>query len=263
MADPHFETLTLTESDGIATITLNRPDSANGLNAALGRDLYAAALRCDREGGPRVVILTGTGRFFCAGGDLKEMASADDPRATVKALADDLHRAIAVFRGMDAPLIIAVNGMAAGAGFSLAMTGDIVVAAQSARFLMAYTEAGLSPDGAATWTLPRLVGVRRAAELIFLNRQLTAAEAVDWGLVTRAVPDDALTETAREMAATLARGARASLARTKALLGASFAHDLEAQMEAEARGISTLAGSPDGREGVSAFLEKRTPDFAD
>src|ERR1700756_3172555 len=158
------------------------------MNDTLLAELADAARRCDR-GPAKVVVLTGAGRFFSAGGDLRAMASSPStPGDFVKTIADDLHRAISTFARMDAVLITAVNGVAAGAGFSLAVTGDLVLAAESASFTMAYTRAGLSPDGSASYHLPRLIGITKTKELMLTNRTLTSAEASQWGLVTAVVP---------------------------------------------------------------------------
>jgi 2-(1,2-epoxy-1,2-dihydrophenyl)acetyl-CoA isomerase len=162
---------------------------------------------------------------------------------------------------MQAVLIVAVNGVAAGGGFSLALVGDIVLAGESASFTMAYTRAGLCPDGSSSWLLPRLVGFRRAQELMLTNRRLSAAEAADIGLVTRVVPDDQLAAETDRLAAELAAGPRLSNAYVKKLLLASAENDLEAQMELEAALLSRCAASPDGREGILAFVEKREPEF--
>jgi 2-(1,2-epoxy-1,2-dihydrophenyl)acetyl-CoA isomerase len=246
----------------VAKIVLNRPNAANGLNEAMMEDLACAAARCDADPKIRSVVLTGTGHFFCGGGDLKAMHSYGDHTAyRVKRLADLAHRAISTFARMRAPVIVAVNGMAAGGGFALAMSGDIVVAAESARFTMAYTAAGLSPDGSSTYYLPRLIGLRRTQELAYLNRVLTAQEALGWGLVTQVVADTRLVEHALSLAERVARGPASAHGAVKRLLVDSGTTSLETQMELEGRLISQSAASPDGREGVAAFLEKRPPRF--
>jgi 2-(1,2-epoxy-1,2-dihydrophenyl)acetyl-CoA isomerase len=162
---------------------------------------------------------------------------------------------------MRAPLVIAVNGTAAGAGMSLAITGDLVLAADSAKFTMAYTAAGLSPDGSSSYFLPRLVGLRRAQELLFTNRRLSAAEALDWGLVTQVVTDGELAETAQTLATRLAAGPTSAYGMVKSLLIDTYDTSLEGQMELEGRGIADMAAGPDGLEGIAAFVNKRTPAF--
>lgn len=258
-----FETLSWEQDGAVARITLNRPDAANGLNGVLGRELAAAAARCAHDPSVRAVVLTGTGRFFSAGGDLRAMTAHEGPTgAFVKSIADDLHRAVSTLARMDAPVVVAVNGVAAGAGFSLAVSGDLVLAAASASFTMAYTRAGLSPDGGATYLLPRLVGLRRAQELILTNRTLSAAEACEWGLVTRVVADEELPDAAAELAGQLAAGPLGSHGVVKRLLLESYANGPEVQMEIEGRAIGARADSPDGQEGIRAFLEKRRPQFS-
>ncbi|MCB0936488.1 MAG: enoyl-CoA hydratase/isomerase family protein [Mycobacterium sp.] len=256
-----YQTLTFEQAGPIARIVLNRPDAANGMNDVMTAELAQVARRCDTAA-TKVVVLTGAGRFFCAGGDLKAMAASPlGPGPFVKGIADDLHRAISTFSRMDAVLITAVNGVAAGAGFSLAIAGDLVLAADSASFTMAYTRAGLSPDGSSSYYLPRLVGVRRTQELMLTNRTLSAAEAADWGLVTAVVPAAELAAKTEELAEQLASAAKGSSGAVKKLMLASFGSGLEEQMELEGRLIAACADSADGREGIEAFLTKRAPKF--
>ena len=258
-----FETLLLTRTDNVATITLNRPKAANGISPTLARELAEAALHCDQDTTIRCVILTGTGKMFCAGGDLK--AVGGDPANAaikIKGMADDLHRATSSFARMAKPVIVAVNGVAAGAGFSMAVAGDMVIAAASAKFVMAYTAAGLSPDGSSTYYLPRLIGMRRTMELMLTNRLLKAPEALDWNLVNQVVPDEELQAAAMKLAQQLANGPTDAFSTVKKLLLCSFDNSLETQMELEGRAISARAGSANGQEGVQAFLEKRKPRFS-
>ena len=202
-----FEYIKFTQTGAIATIELNRPDAANGLDSKMSRELREAARICDSEAGLKAVILTASGRFFCAGGDLREMLSHGDEVGTaVASLADDLHASISLLARMQPALIVAVNGVAAGAGFSMAMAGDIVLAAESASFTLAYTRAGLCPDGSSSYFLPRLVGLRKAQELMLLNPVLSAADARELGLVTRVVADDNLSAEAEAMAQKIAAG---------------------------------------------------------
>lgn len=257
-----FETLILSKTDNIATVTLNRPNAANGINPTLARELADAALICDSDDEIRCVILTANGKLFCAGGDLKTIGGEPSKAATqIKGMADNMHRAISSFARMPKPFIVAVNGMAAGGGFSMAITGDIVIAAESAKFTMAYTAAGLSPDGSSTYYLPRLIGVRKTMDLMLTNKRLTAQEAESWGLVNQVVPDDDLQATALKLAKKLASGPTDSFATVKKLLLCAFDNSLETQMELEGRAIAHHAGSANGQEGVLAFLEKRKPKF--
>jgi 2-(1,2-epoxy-1,2-dihydrophenyl)acetyl-CoA isomerase len=248
-------------ADHVARLTLDRPE-ANALDLDLARALMQAAMRCDHDPDVRAVLLTGAGRFFCAGGDLRAMSAYGALLPSgLKEMTVYLHAAVSHFVRMRAPLVIAVNGAAAGAGMSLAAAGDLVLAAESATFTMAYTAAGLVPDGASTWLLPRLIGLRRTQELMLTNRRLTAPEAHDWGLVTRVVADDRLADEAAALAATIARGPTAAFAGVKRLLCDSFTGGLETRMEAEGRGIAEVAATADGREGIAAFLERRRPTF--
>lgn len=170
-------------------------------------------------------------------------------------------RAISTFSRMRAPLIVAVNGIAAGAGFSLAMSGDLVIASESASFTMSYTGVGLSPDGSSSDFLPRLIGLRKTQELMFTNRKLGAQEALDWGLINRIAPQPVLLEEAMQLADIFVRGASDSNAFVKELLLATFGNGLETQMEIEGRYIAQCAGSRNGRDGIQAFTQKHPPRF--
>lgn len=247
--------------DSVAVIRLNRPAAAHSLNERMARELRAAAEKCAADSAIKAVVLTAEGRFFCAGGDLNELCAHGSGSDEVKRLADQLHLAISAFSRMRAPLVVAVNGVAAGAGFSLAVSGDLVLAAESASFVMAYTAAGLSPDGSSSYFLPRLIGLRKTQELMLTNRKLSAELALEWGLVTRVVPDAQLMDAALELAGTLAQGALGSHSGVKKLLLATWGSSLEDQMELEGQLIAEAAGSTDGQEGMSAFLVKRKPRF--
>ena len=261
MADD--ETLKLRRDGAVAILELARPAAAHALDPGLARALADAATALDADDRVRAVVLTASGPFFCAGGDLKAMVGFGDAASVgVKQLADDAHRAIATLARMDAPLIVAVNGMAAGGGFSLALVGDLVLAGESAAFVMGYTDAGLSPDGSSTYFLPRLIGLRRTQELVFTNRRLSAAEALDWGLVHRVVADDRLHTEALALAQRLAQGPRHALAAAKRLLLQSFTQGLETQLEFEGRWIARCAAGPDGQEGLQAFRQRRRAHFA-
>lgn len=256
-----YETIKFEQSGAITQITLNRPDAANGMSGTMTRELADAARRCGTDI-TKVVVLTGSGRFFCAGGDLKDFATAPDRAQHVKGVADDLHRAISSFARMNAVLITSVNGTAAGAGFSVAVTGDLVLAAESASFTMAYTRVGLSPDGSASYFLPRLIGITKTKELMLTNRTLSAQEASQWGLVTEVVADAELADRTAQLADQMAASSAGSNGGVKQLLLGTFKNGLEEQMEHESRLIAERAGSADGREGVDAFLAKRKAEFA-
>ncbi len=258
-----FETLKLERVGGVARITLNRPDAANALNGQMMADLLDAAIEVDEDPSVRAVILTATGKMFCAGGDLAEFAEAGDALPGVlKKLTTIFHGAVARFSRMDAPLVTAINGTAAGAGFSLAVASDYAIAAASSRFTMAYTNAGLTPDGSATFFISRLAGLRRAQELMITNRLLSADEAVAWNLVNEVVPDADLQDAAMKLAERLAAGPTLAFGSVKRLLLQSTGDALESQMDAEARAISDAARSADGKEGIAAFLAKRKPEFS-
>ncbi len=253
--------LLFTHADGIARLTLNRPQAGNAIDVPLAQALMEAAIACDEDDSIRVVLLTGAGRLFCAGGDVTGFAAAEDRLpALLKLLTAYLHSAVARFARMGKPLVTAINGPAAGAGFPLALLGDIALAASTAHFTIAYGAIGLSPDGGTTWLLPRLVGLRRAQELTLLNKRVSAPEAAALGLITRVVEDNLEAE-ALAVAAELARGATRALGRTRNLLLTSFGHSLEEQIELEAREIAAAARDSEGREGVAAFIAKRKPDF--
>lgn len=257
-----LETLKFDIEDGIATITLSRPDAANALDLTMARELSDVAIICDEADDVRVVVIRGEGKMFCAGGDLSVMGDAGHAApAVIKQMAGDLHMALSRLNRMDAPVIAAINGTAAGAGFSIAVATDLAIAVDSAKFTMAYTNAGLSPDGSSSYFLPRRVGDRRARELMLTNRLLSAQEALDWGILNQVVSADEFDDAVAKLAGSLATGPTRAFGRVKQLLTASFDNGLETQMELETRGISDMARSDDGQEGISAFLNKRKPDF--
>lgn len=254
--------LLIAVQDGVATLTLNRPSHGNALDLHLARALAQAAIRCAEDGAIRCVVLTGAGRVFCAGGDLTAMSEAGELRAPfLSELAGTLHMAISSLMRMPKPLLVLVNGAAAGAGLSLAICGDVVLAARSAHFTAAYGAVGLSPDGGMTWLLPRLVGLRKAQEIILRNRRISAGEAEHIGLVTAAVADELLPVEGRAAAAELAGAATIAVGAARDLLVESFSSGLEAQLAGEARRIATAARTPECDEGLAAFLARRKPDF--
>lgn len=258
----NFKYIAFEEAQGVATITLNRPEAANALIVEMARELMLAANACDESPTIRAVILTGAGKFFCAGGDVQSFADAGDKVGELaKEITAYLHAAVSRFARMNAPLIVAVNGAAAGAGFSMAIAGDLVLSAESAKFTVAYTGIGASPDGSSSYFLPRIVGLRRAQELMLTNRRLSSAEALDWGLVTRVVADETLMAEAEKLASQMAAGPRRSHGVVKQLLASTFSESLETQMELESRGIAASLSNSDGQEGIAAFVGKRKPQF--
>jgi 2-(1,2-epoxy-1,2-dihydrophenyl)acetyl-CoA isomerase len=253
----------LVETRGaVALVTLNRPESANTLNLEMGMDLLAAAMTCGRNPSVRAVVLTGAGRSFCFGGDLRAMMSrGDDVDGYLRELTGYLHSAISHFVRMDAPVIAAVNGTAAGAGIGLVAMADLVICGNSSKFSASYTGVGLTPDAGTSFLLPRTIGVRRTMELYLLNRALTADEAQDWGLVNSVVDDSQLLDEAFRMAERLSTGPTHAFGKTKRLLAASIA-GFESQMVLESETIASQAVTAEGAEGINSFLQKRKPDFA-
>lgn len=256
------ESLRLELRDGVAHLTLARPERQNALDLELCRALMDATRALHDEPGVRAVLLRGAGGIFCGGGDVKVFASRGEalPRY-VREMATCFHAAVSHLVRLEAPVIGAVDGAAAGGGVSLACACDLVLAAESARFVMAYTRIGLSIDGGSSYFLSRFLGMRRALELVLTNRMLSAAEALEWGLVTRLVPDAALHTEAEKLATELALGATRALGASKRLLHRGWNESLETQMELETTSISDVSGGPDAREGIRAFLDKRRPDF--
>lgn len=258
----NFETITFEIKGRTAYITLNRPKMFNALNLTAGKELMHAAICCDESPEIRAVVLTGAGKAFSAGGDLTYFAEhGAHLSVTLKEMAVYCHAAVSRFMRMDKPLISAVNGAAAGIGMSLALAGDIILASESASFTAAYTAAGLSPDGAMTYLLPKMIGLPRARELMLTNRRLKAREALEWGLVNKVVPDEVLPGEAESLATSLENGPTRSYGMVKKLLNDCFSATPETQMELEARGIAEMARTGDGLEGINAFVGKRSPAF--
>ena len=258
-----YDTLDFEIRDGVARILLNRPKNANAVDLQLAKDLMYAALQCDEDAGVRAILLGAHGKMFCAGGDLGAFAKAGDGMpGLVKEMTTYLHAGISRLARGRAPVVAAVNGAAAGAGFSLCCAADLVIAAESAKFTMAYTQAGLTPDGSSTYFLPRLLGTRRTLELMITNRTLTAAEALDWGLVNRVVGDGELEAEADALVARLASGPTEAFGVVKKLVSASLGDTLEGQMELESRAIADSARTADAAEGIEAFFAKRKPEFS-
>ncbi|MBB5685875.1 2-(1,2-epoxy-1,2-dihydrophenyl)acetyl-CoA isomerase [Sphingobium boeckii] len=253
----------LVSVDGaIATLTLNRPAAGNTVDLPLAQALLQAAIRCDTDAAIRCVVLTGAGKLFCGGGDIGAFAGAGDQMpAFLSELAGTLHMAVARLMRMPKPLLVLVNGPAAGAGLSLAIAGDIVIAARTAHFTAAYGSVGLSPDGGMSWHLPRLVGMRKAQEMIIANRRVSAEEGAAIGLVSRMVEDADLAGEGAKQAAILTAAPTAAIGAARSLLLASFDGPFEGHLERETRAITASGGTGECREGVTAFLARRKPDF--
>jgi 2-(1,2-epoxy-1,2-dihydrophenyl)acetyl-CoA isomerase len=247
--------------DNVVHLTLNRPQAGNALDLNMAKELMAAALRCEADQSVRAVLLKGAGRSFCVGGDVKAFAAQEQLPQYVREITSYLHLAISRFARLDAPVIAAVHGSAAGGGFSLAISCDLVIAAESATFLMAYSKIGMAPDGGSTYFLPRLVGLKRAIELAVTNRVLSAREACEWGIVTEVVATENLVSRAEDLARSLAQGPTGAFGSAKRLLHEGWNQSLETQMELESRAIAEAGGTADGQEGIKAFLEKRKARF--
>jgi 2-(1,2-epoxy-1,2-dihydrophenyl)acetyl-CoA isomerase len=257
---PSFETVRYEVAEAIATITLDRPAALNALTIALKEDLLAALRAVDRDRAVRAVLLTGEGRAFCAGQDLKERLEPGVAPLAVE-IRERYNPIIRAMRALDQPIVGAINGVAAGAGAALALACDLRLASDLATFRLAFGRIGLVPDSGVTWFLPRLVGAARAAELALLDEPLSAADAERIGLVARVVPADSLAAEARAVAARLAALAPKALALTKHALERSWSVSLEAALDDEAYRQGIAGATDDHREGITAFLEKREPRF--
>jgi 2-(1,2-epoxy-1,2-dihydrophenyl)acetyl-CoA isomerase len=257
-----YETLRYDVRDAIATITLDRPDAYNAIDLTLGRELLSAALAADEDATVRCIVLTGAGKAFCAGGDVKTFAAAGDRIGILlKEITTNLHGAISRLCRAAKPVLVGANGVVAGGGMGLAMAGDLVVAAESARFTMAYAGIGASPDASSSYFLPRLVGMRRAIELYYTNRVLSAREALEWGLVTRVYADAEFPRALAALAAELAAGPTRAFGRARRLFQDSTRESLETHMELEAQAIAASGHTEDFTNAVAAFAAKRAATF--
>ncbi len=257
-----YQAILYESADGVARLTLNRPERLNSLDGAMHAELRDALARVAADGS-RVLVVTGAGRGFCAGQDLGERQAAPGAeRADLGASIERNYKPLVLtLRSLPLPTVAAVNGVAAGAGASLALACDLVVPAASATFNHAFCRLGLVPDSGATWFLPRLVGRARALGLAMLGERLSAADAADWGLIWRCVDDDRLMEEAHALAAHLALQPTRGLGLTKRALHASAGNRLDEQLDLE-RDLQREAGrTEDYQEGVAAFLQKRQPVF--
>jgi 2-(1,2-epoxy-1,2-dihydrophenyl)acetyl-CoA isomerase len=257
-----YQALLYEVKDAVATITLNRPAAYNALDLTLTQELFEAAVLADEDRTVRCVVVTGAGKAFCAGGDVKAFHEAGERVGVlVKHLTTYLHGAVSRLARTQKPVIMAINGVAAGGGLSLALSGDLVLATESAKFTMAYSKIGASPDGSSTYFLPRLIGFRRTLELHFTNRVLTAREALEWGLINRVHPDVEFAAGVAALARELADGPTAAFGRTKLLVHQSTQESLETQMELEAQAIAASGATEDFRNGVAAFAAKQNAKF--
>jgi len=249
-------------SNGVATVRLNDPASLNALSAPVAAELSEVIADLSEDGSVRALVLTGTGRAFCAGGDVQSFYdNRDDPAQVMTAVLEGLHGAVGRLIDAPFPTIAAINGVVAGAGMGIALATDLAIAAESALFTMAYTGIGVSPDGSSTFFLPRLVGTRVAMDMILNNRRISAEEAVSLGIVNKVVPDDALDAEVMKLASGLALGPTLAYVRARKLIRGSLGVDPFTQMETEAAGIMAAGETKDFYEGISAFIEKRRPTF--
>jgi 2-(1,2-epoxy-1,2-dihydrophenyl)acetyl-CoA isomerase len=260
-----YEAIAFATANRIATITLNRPDSLNSLNNQMTSELADAVQAVKRDDSVRAVIVTGAGRAFSSGQDLGDLKKKYADPAYVPHLAEDLKgRYNPVVMGLgelEKPVVAAVNGVAAGAGLSLALACDIRIASDKASFIEVFVNVGLVPDAGNTYVLPRLVGLGKALELCFTGDKVSAEQALTLGLVNRVVPGDKLMEAANELAGKLAALPTRAIGLTKRLLHRSLTSDLASQLDAEAVAQESAGQSKDHREGVTAFFEKRPPQF--
>ena len=257
-----YETIKYAVNDGVAKIEFNRPDAGNSINRKFAHEFMDVAIKSTTDSSVRCIVIGAAGAMYSFGGDLKFFSTEMEKiEGTLIELTAVLHQGIQRFHNCKVPVMIVVDGMAAGGGFSLALFADIVFASRSSKFTMAYTNAGLSPDGSSSYYLPRLVGLRRAQELMLTNRVLSAEEAQEWGIVTYVCDGEQLDVEVEKLASKLASGPTRAYGAVKQLLARTYDQSLEIQLEQESRLIAEMADSKDGREGLDAFLNKRKPNF--
>ena len=258
MAEASYETIRWTVVDGVGTITLSRPESLNALNATMRRELLAAVKAAGRDDAVRCLVLTGEGRGFCSGADLR---GGEGERQFRRVLADEYNPLITALRQLPKPVVAAVNGVAAGAGFSIALACDLVYASEDARFIQAFVRIGLVPDSGSTRTLVRTLGRHRAAELMFFGEPMSAAEAGAAGLVNRVFPANEFADGVREVARRLAAAPTAAIGLAKRSINEAEEADLAASLAYEAALQDVAGRTDDHAEGLAAFAEKRDPRF--
>ncbi|MFD1481390.1 enoyl-CoA hydratase-related protein [Paracoccus nototheniae] len=251
-----FDTILFDVRDAVATLTLNRPAVMNALNAPMRAEITQALMTLPP--GVRVVVVTGAGRGFCSGQDLTDAGAAADLE---RVLREEYEPMLAAITGCPVPVIAAVNGVAAGAGANLALAADVVIAAESAIFIQAFTRIGLIPDAGGTWIVPRAVGMARAMGMMLFAEPISATKAADCGLIWQALPDDGFADGVAARAQTLAQGPTAAYLAIRQALAASLTQDLPAQLALEAHLQGQAGRSADFAEGVAAFLQKRPPVF--
>ena len=252
----------LEKENKFAIVTLNRPDANNAIDLNLVKDLYEAFKECHHDDSIRAVIFTAKGKMFSAGGDLVLFnKNAANLGPLVTDMTTYFHLAVTLMQRMEKPIVTAINGTAAGGGLSLALSGDIIISSDQAKFSCAYTAAGLSPDGSMTYVLPRLIGLKKTKELMITNRRFLADEALSMGMIDQVVEHNELLKVSMDTAENLSNGATKAYGAVKTLLADTFSSSLESHLEQEARNLNIRAQSHDGKEGVKAFIEKRKPNF--
>ena len=250
------------QSENILEITLNRPEAYNALNLDMMTQLAATLSQAATDDSIQGILITGKGKAFCAGGDLKWIhQQAEAAGSVLRTLAPQFHLSILEIRKMEKPVVAAINGIAAGGGFSLALACDFRVMGRSALLRQAYTSSGLSIDGGGSFALPRLVGLGRAMQIMAFDEPISPAQALEWGLVTKVVPDTEVIPGSVAILRQLTQTSLHSFGWSKKLMTDSFHNTLETQLELERQGISACGAHPDGQEGIRAFVEKRKPSF--
>jgi len=256
-----YETLLVSDENNVRTLTLNRPDDLNSVDERVTKELQSELKNVAKDRGVRCLVITGAGRGFCAGQDLKSVMERKDPFDFTETLRRRYNPIITAMKNLEIPIIASINGVAAGAGWSLALACDLRIAAKNAKFVGAFSKIGLVPDSGMTWVLPRLVGLSKALEIAWFGDAISAENALQLGLVNRVVEPDELTKATKEWAAALAKAATKGLGLTKRAMYAAAGNDLEAQLEYEAQLQGVAGKTKDYSEGVKAFIEKRPPEF--
>ena len=256
-----YETILVSDAAGVRTVTLNRPDDLNAIDDRVTKELQSELKKVARDRAVRCLVLTGAGRGFCAGQDLKSVMKREGPFDFTEALRQRYNPIISALKALEIPTIASINGVAAGAGWSLALACDLRIAAKTAKFVGAFSKIGLIPDSGMTWTLPRLIGLAKALEIAWTGDAISADLALQFGLVNRLAEPDELARATQEWAAALAKSATKALGLTKRAMYAAMGQGLDEQLEYEAQLQGAAGRTKDYSEGVKAFIEKRAAEF--
>ena len=257
-----YKTLNFDIKNQIAYLEFATPESANAMTSEMAQEMAQVSEICLTNFELRAIKITGQGKIFCGGGNVKVFnQEGSNLEKYLEIMATNLHVAIANFARCKAPVISIVQGFAAGAGLSLVGASDFIIASDTAKFTLAYSRIGFSPDGSSSYFLPRIIGIRKMMDLMITNRVLTAEEALDWGLISRVVPEDSLIEEGEKIVESIGHGATAAIGMAKKLLVSTFEQSLESQMALEHLGIATMSRTADCKEGFQAFIDKRDPIF--